>query len=503
MEVSSSGISFSGLFSGLDTETIIEQLLQIERRPIRLLEQKKTKLDFEKQNLQEVNNSLLTLKGTLSTLAAGVTTQMTAASSDESILTASANAAAVPGTYDVVVKQLATKHITGSNWKASGWTYAVDYGAGPDPVNIKMQNLPVGALTFDRDSGGTPINIDGTYDLTTIAQKINALWDDTQTYQFSDYAKAYVVTSELGSDGLAGTADDNEEALIIESLDTGETYSFDTADAAFLALFKENDRLVQNANIEIAGMDIYSSSNQISTAIPGVTFDLQKADPATTVTVTVGVDDDAIVDAVKEFIDKFNATTDLLADYITEDTVSDPETVEELVAGVLRSDFDLVNLKSDIRTRTTGYYWASGTTYKILADLGIESEPTSGNVVSDNIQLDEETLRVALSEDRDAVSDLLKEWSDDLDEYLEAQTKESLVKEYAGTVYARILGIDDRMDAIDDDIELWEERVDAEEARLRASFTLMEQMLAQLQTQSTYISMQLQNIMNTGSQDNN
>lgn len=490
--MSSSGISFSGLFSGLDTENIIEQLIKLERRPIILLEQKKTKLSAERENLMEVNNSLLSLKGTLPTLASGVTTTMKATSSDEDILVASANAGAAEGVYSVIVNSLARAHITGSNFKNAGWQYQNDYGGTPQII-IEMDDLPGGPLVFDQDSGGSPINIAATDSLTAISSKINSLTTVTGE-SFGDYATAFIVTSQLGTDGLAGTADDNSQSLVIQSKETGANYAFDTAAGTFLPLFGENNQGFANAQAVVNGITVNSSSNQIADAIYGVTLDL-KATSAVPVNVSVGVDDDSIVDAVKEFVAKFNESTDLLANFITEDIIQDPSTTEELVQGVLRGDFDLVSLKGDIRMRTTGYLFSDATNaYRILADIGIASEPTAGTTVSDNIELNEDKLRAALSTDREAVSDLLANWADKLEDYVNEQTKVSMVKDYAGTVYARILGIKDSQEAIDDDISMWEERVSAEEERLRNSFTMMEQMLQSFQSQSTYISQQLQNL---------
>jgi len=52
MTVNSSGISFSGLFSNLDTDSIIEQLMYIEAAPVRLLETQQSELEVEKGELK-------------------------------------------------------------------------------------------------------------------------------------------------------------------------------------------------------------------------------------------------------------------------------------------------------------------------------------------------------------------------------------------------------------------------------------------------------------------
>ena len=57
------GITFSGLGSGLDTDTIIQQLTDIERRPIQLIQRRQARLEVQKEVLQGINTGLLSLKG--------------------------------------------------------------------------------------------------------------------------------------------------------------------------------------------------------------------------------------------------------------------------------------------------------------------------------------------------------------------------------------------------------------------------------------------------------
>ena len=65
----SQGISFSGLGSGLDTDSIISQLVDIERRPITLIQQRQVRLEQQKGIIQEINTGLLTLRDSAEKLA--------------------------------------------------------------------------------------------------------------------------------------------------------------------------------------------------------------------------------------------------------------------------------------------------------------------------------------------------------------------------------------------------------------------------------------------------
>ena len=57
----SQGVSFSGLGSGLDTDLIISQLVDIERRPVVLIQQRQVRLEQQRGLIQAINSNLLNL----------------------------------------------------------------------------------------------------------------------------------------------------------------------------------------------------------------------------------------------------------------------------------------------------------------------------------------------------------------------------------------------------------------------------------------------------------
>lgn len=98
-----------GLISGINTAQLIEQLLSIEARPKKLVESQKTLLSSQQTALQGVNAKLLALKLSASGFVSQRVFRATSAtSSDDAVLTATSNQAAVPGTYDFVVSRLVT-----------------------------------------------------------------------------------------------------------------------------------------------------------------------------------------------------------------------------------------------------------------------------------------------------------------------------------------------------------------------------------------------------------
>jgi flagellar hook-associated protein 2 len=148
-------ISFTGLASGLDTTTIINQLMELERQPITRLEQR---IETEQRRLslfQDLNTSLLTLLSRASTFADPDALDVrTAVSSHPGIVDVSAGPGSVLGSFSVEVIQLARAQSISSG---TSWT---------SPSNL------IGA-TGDILVNGTAVHLEATDTINDVVHKIN------------------------------------------------------------------------------------------------------------------------------------------------------------------------------------------------------------------------------------------------------------------------------------------------------------------------------------------
>ena len=104
----SSGITFSGLGSGLDTDSIVSQLIDIERRPITLIQRRQARLTQQKSIIQGINTGLLALKETASGLAdESLFNIVDVSSSDSAKVSVSGTNEAAVGTFNVEIIKLA------------------------------------------------------------------------------------------------------------------------------------------------------------------------------------------------------------------------------------------------------------------------------------------------------------------------------------------------------------------------------------------------------------
>lgn len=113
--------SIGGLGSGLDTDSIVSQLMQLERLPQQRIMTRRTKALSRSTAWSQVNVAMSALKtaaGKLNTRA--LTDQVAATSSNTAVLGVSVGAGALAGAYTVRVSQLATaQSLTATNTFAS------------------------------------------------------------------------------------------------------------------------------------------------------------------------------------------------------------------------------------------------------------------------------------------------------------------------------------------------------------------------------------------------
>lgn len=103
-----SGVSFAGLGSGIDTQSIIAQLMQIESIPLTRLRARKAGIQARNQLYDGLRERVDALRTATSGLeAASVYTSVRAASSDESVATVTAQSGAAVGSFELAVRQLA------------------------------------------------------------------------------------------------------------------------------------------------------------------------------------------------------------------------------------------------------------------------------------------------------------------------------------------------------------------------------------------------------------
>jgi flagellar hook-associated protein 2 len=361
--------------TGLDTDTIIQQLMAIERQPLQRLEQQRTVLANRKSAWDSIRTKMSNVSSRLTALT-GVSTfhgkKVVVANS--AVASATASSSALPGTYSLRVTSLATGQIVGSGL----------FNSADSPLGIS------GSITIR----GQAIELNSSDSLSSIAAKINA-------------------SREAGVQASVLQTEPNKYRLVLTSLELGtaNTMTFDGSLSALQALgiVDEGGNLneiqaASDAVFSLNGVEFVRHSNTISDVVPGLTLNLAQAvDPVTgmggVTAITVSPDDDAVVEAVKQFVVDYNTLVDTIKSYNSYDAATG-------TSGTLFGDPLLRRLLHALREVIFKKVEGSLPGFESLPSVGISTGAPGAYTKDGKIVLDEAKLREALAANREAVMTL-------------------------------------------------------------------------------------------------
>lgn len=188
----SSGMRLTGLISGMDTESMVKELVKASSGKVDRIKQEKQLLEWKKEAWQGLNTKLYDFyKTEVSNMRLTSSfSSKKATSSDESKVSIKAGASAANGSHSVEVKQLASSaYLTGSNIKAAGGSFSTYAKAGlttkfadmtdsagnsleltGKTITISVGNDTIAPLTFEL--GGTGDN--GVESIDALNKKLAA-----------------------------------------------------------------------------------------------------------------------------------------------------------------------------------------------------------------------------------------------------------------------------------------------------------------------------------------
>ncbi len=183
------GISSSGLVSGIDTQSIIEQLLSIESRPKIFAQQRIVQLQTQQAAYLDVNSQLLALRTSAGAMRFNrVFDAAKATSSNTSVLSATASTSASPGAYNFIVNRLVTSEqqisrgFTDRDTSGVGLTsLSVEIGGGRLSTGTRLADLNGGAgvargkiQITDRTGDSAEIDLSTAISIDEVIERINS-----------------------------------------------------------------------------------------------------------------------------------------------------------------------------------------------------------------------------------------------------------------------------------------------------------------------------------------
>jgi flagellar hook-associated protein 2 len=445
-------ISSPGIGSNIDVNSLVSQLMALERRPLDALNKRKSFYNDEVSAYGKISSDL---SGFQSAVAALKNTSsfnvFTAVAADATLLTASADSTASATNHSITVTQLAQAQ------KLFSAAFA----------DTTITTLGTGSLTFNNGNGATPfvVTIDATNN--TLAGIVNAVNSASGNFGVS----ASIVNDGTGnrllfSPNSTGAAN----ALTVSVVDNDGT-NFDNLGLSRLSyvtggLNLAQTQVAQNAIITVDGLaGISKASNTISDVIQGVTLNLLKGGGIST-TLNVAVDTTTITTNVTGVVTAYNKL------------ISDMKDLHKK-GGALEADNTVLSIQSQLLSVFNTPAAISGNAYNYLAQVGLSLKSDG------TLALDSTAFQGALSS---KLNDVTKLFTDSTQGFMQRFYSKTLqLLQPNGVVDSQNQGLNSQISSLGVQIDQMQTRLTLTEARLRKQYAALDAMLGTMSQMSTLL----------------
>lgn len=438
--------------SSSSSSTIVEQLIYLEKAPIRTNESKIKQLNEKKDLIKSINTKVSDLQKASEDLfkvlsePTKVTTE-----SKEGIASITVNDSNYSGNLSVDVKQLAT---------------ATTIGGDKFEGNIGIN----GSFKLSIGESEVTIDVNENDTITSIRDKINKNKD------------------------FGASASIIDGRLVLTSKETGESeFSFEDTDGVLEKIgmidstgsAKNILQQGQNALVNVNGLDIESSSNTLDDVVEGITLDLKDVGK---VSIKVEEDTDKLVESIEKFVSAYNTAFTAISDELKKE------------GGYLRGDSSLMRLKTEMRNAMTS---KGNGAIKFLSEIGIEFSSTNFGKDAKLEITDKDKLKDALKRNKEDVMNLFvqdnnnngKIDSDDggllgaLNQYLDNATSTSATKK--GLFKLKTESVESSIKLLESKNERLETTIEKRRAIYEKQFLQMDLLVEQMNSQLSGLSSML------------
>ena len=244
----SNRLRMTGINSGMDTQSIVEQLVTAKSTKKEKLKKQQTKLSWKQDAWSSLNSKLYSLYneqfGNLR--LQGTFTAKKASISDSKLATVSADTKAVSGSQQLVVRQLAKQaYVTGAKLEDVKYTAEEQTSLGQilqKKINDEMdRRTAAGEFKRNSDGGAMDNNKDGTVERANAYDELKAMWGgETQKFSVRAGADSEFKEVELKTDmnmkdvaaafanaGLKASFDEGTGRFYFSSLKEGSEGQFE------------------------------------------------------------------------------------------------------------------------------------------------------------------------------------------------------------------------------------------------------------------------------------
>jgi flagellar hook-associated protein 2 len=393
----SSPLSFQGLSTGLQTDSIVNAILQQEGQPVQRMLAQQAKNTQRIGAFQAMQSNLTALSSSLSTLSGTSFATQTVTSSDatNTYVTATATGATV-GNYSLNVSQIAT---------AGRISPTLSGGA---PTNLSVAD-PLATTIFTGSSASFAVQgTDGVIKTLTLGSGSNNLYGLRDAINASGASvQASVINTGSGTNPYqlvvtasgTGTGTTNGAVTLADitsgapvntlGITAGTVDNVTTPTTLSGGLQSATADIAKNAVFSVNGIQLTRQTNVVSDAVSGVTFTLKQGGQTGTTNLAVATDTSTITSAMQDVVSKYNSLVTAFSS-------------ASASGGALYGDSVARSLVSQVRTALTGV--PSGlpltSTYTSAGGVGVKVNQDG------TLSLDTTAFQAALAKDPAAVKNV-------------------------------------------------------------------------------------------------
>ena len=471
------GLSSPGIGSGLDVNSIVTQLVAIERQPIAVLQTSANKLQTQLSAMGKLQSLTSALRDAATPLLSADSYAQTAVvSADANSVSATSTTKAAPGSYAVSVLSLSA----GQTLVSTAGQFASPAAfVGTGSLTLSLGTWATDLTTFTPKSGSSDVVINiiaGEDSLASVRDKINAA---------NAGVTASVITDTSGSRlSLQSAANGAENGFRLTVADDDLT----NTDATGLSRLSYNPAVAPaqmtrtqsaaNSSATINGIAVSSVNDTMVDVISGMTIKLSKLTTApVTLTVTRNTD------SIKQLLARFASAYNDLNKYLGEQTKYDPATK---TGALFQGDSTVVGIQNQLRG-LVGQSSTASPFFARLSDLGLQIQK-DGTLQVVTAKIDEALKNLSGVTTALSNADALEPAKSGFIRRMAAWADGML--DPKGALPGRSKTIQTRLTANQKDQDRLASHVADTEKRLRAQYSALDASMAKYSSLSSYVNQQ-------------
>lgn len=424
----------TGMVSGLDTDSIVEQLMAAEKVPLNKLEQKKQLAEWKQEAYREVISMLKAFSdeyfdytnSSTNMLSASTYLQFFTTSTDESVVTVSASSSAEAGSHTIVVSQLAT---AASYESSSGVTKTITASSVADFTEAAGTSLV--------------LEIDGTDTTITLDDSITDI-DSLQDAIDEAVGSGKILVSDTNGDGSGYLTISKVEGSGIGTIvlsngdDSGALSALGFSSDDNLQNYLDTTDTLETISSKLENAFEFDSEGNINLTINGGSFTFSKSTTLKEMMKEINSSDAGVTIEYSTESDSFTITADSTG---AGNKIVMSESGSTFLEDVGITDYTagkdaIVTIDGEKVTRDSNSITLDGVTYSLKAEST-------------------ETQTVSVSMDTDAVYDMVETFINDYNSLIESINE--IISEEYDRDYAPLTD-DQKEEMTEDEIEAWEEK---------------------------------------------